>query len=137
MDKNSNLESGYPSKKYTNRNFIVHCKPVPELYGNLRFFCLKNKIPYSTYSKKSFPFDLDGYAVCKVVRNAETIHEYILKIIHEKLNNHKARGCFLFIITDELVNVHLDFCLFEDGFIVKEFKLNFPNVVINSHSLTI
>jgi hypothetical protein len=38
----------------------------PEAYGNLKTLCEDLKVSYSTYSKKQFPFKINGVEVFKV-----------------------------------------------------------------------
>lgn len=48
------------------KSIIVYIKEVPEVYGNLKLLCDNYDVSYWTYSRKKFPFLLNGYEVHKV-----------------------------------------------------------------------
>ena len=47
-------------------NIIVYMLDVPELYGNLKLFCKVKNLKYNTYSRKAFPFEVNGRMVHKI-----------------------------------------------------------------------
>ena len=48
------------------KSIIIYCKETPEVYGNLKLLCDTYNVSYWTYSRKEFPFLLNGYEVHKV-----------------------------------------------------------------------
>jgi len=45
---------------------VIMITTPPRWWGNLKKFCRDNQLSYSTYSKKKFPFEVNGISVYKV-----------------------------------------------------------------------
>lgn len=48
---------------------IIYTTPVPECWGNLKFFCKAKGLKYSTISKLKLPIKHEGYEVHRVINN--------------------------------------------------------------------
>jgi hypothetical protein len=60
----SKTEQGIKERK--NKTVLVYCTDPKEIYGNLRLFCAEKGISYNTYSRKKFPFNVNGIKLEKI-----------------------------------------------------------------------
>jgi hypothetical protein len=97
---------------------IIYKTEVPESYGNLKLFCDVYGLSYNTFSRKKFPFLLDGYEVHKVEHLSGGIDDSMRK--KRRIDKRKDYDkLYDRICDDEHVAVLVD-CDWRDGKVTRD-----------------
>lgn len=106
------------------KNVIVYCSNPPEVYGNLRLFCLKKGLNEHKTSRGGFPFSFEGVEVHKTEIISGTIDKYIMNLIKNALLLNRKEGSHFVTLTDKLVKeIKLNYEINKGVYIIKDFSI--------------